>query len=523
MDSNMKSSPPKIKGPVVLCILDGWGDRVGGDDNAIAAARTPVMDELLASSARSQLDASEGFVGLPNGQMGNSEVGHMNIGAGRIVLQDLPRINQAIETGTLSKIPALLETIKDLKKTGGTAHIAGLLSPGGVHSHQDHIAAFVELFQSNAVPVAVHAFLDGRDTPPSSAGGYISEFDAANPGTIKTVCGRYFAMDRDTNWDRTQSAYDLMTTGKAVREAKSPNEAVDSAYSLGETDEFVKPTSVGGFDGMHDGDALLMMNFRADRSRQIMAAFIDPSFSGFTRDRIINFCHCISLTEYSDMLTSLSEILFPSTDIQNTLGDIVAQNGLRQLRIAETEKYAHVTFFMNGGRETPSENEDRVLIPSPGVATYDLKPEMSANELTDELVSRIESGDYSLIIVNYANADMVGHTGIFDAAVKAVETVDSCIGRLQEAVMKNDGALLVTADHGNIEVMRDPKTDAPHTAHTTNRVPFVMVGLPEGTTAHNGCLADLAPTVLKLLNLPIPEDMTGTVLFSLTSGQQAAE
>lgn len=519
----MKETPSKVTRPIVLCILDGWGDRVGGDDNAIAAARTPVMDELLASSARSQLDASEGFVGLPTGQMGNSEVGHMNIGAGRVVLQDLPQINQAVATGSFANLPALRETVDGLKRTGGTVHIAGLLSPGGVHSHQDHIAALVEFFQSNAIPIAVHAFLDGRDCPPSSAKEFISGFDTAFPGAIKSVCGRYFAMDRDNKWDRTQRAYDLIVEGQSERQAHTPEEAVTVAYLAGETDEFVRPTSIISYEGMCDGDALIMANFRADRTRQIMAALIDTTFNGFKRGRTIDFCRRISLTEYSDALSRLSDVLFPSADIFNTLGDVVAQHGLRQLRIAETEKYAHVTFFMNGGRETPLEGEDRVLIPSPNVATYDLQPGMSAYELTDELVSKVNSKQYSLIIVNYANTDMVGHTGVFDAAVKAVETIDACIGRLCDAVKDNNGVLMVTADHGNIEMMRDPETLAAHTAHTTNRVPFVVTGLRDGTTANNGCLADLAPTVLALMGLPVPNEMTGNPLVTEVSGRQAAE
>ncbi|MEQ9488851.1 MAG: 2,3-bisphosphoglycerate-independent phosphoglycerate mutase [Alphaproteobacteria bacterium] len=519
----MEITSPSDKGPVVLCILDGWGDRRGGDDNAIAAAGTPVLDRLLASSTRSQLDASEGFVGLPSGQMGNSEVGHMNIGAGRVVLQDLPQINLSIESGEFINLPVLRETIVDLKQTGGIAHIAGLLSPGGVHSHQDHIAAVVELFQSNGIPVAVHAFLDGRDCPPSRARAYVEQFETAFPGAIKTVCGRYFAMDRDNKWGRTKRAFDLLTTGHGDRNVPDAITAVTEAYAAGETDEFVQPTSVGGFQGMRDGDALVMMNFRADRARQIMAALIDPSFDKFDRKQAPDFCHRISLTEYSEALTRLSEVLFPPADIINTLGDVVSRNGLRQLRIAETEKYAHVTFFLNGGREDTLEGEDRVLIPSPDVATYDLQPEMSANELTDELVARIKSGMYALIVVNYANPDMVGHTGVFDAAVKAVETVDACIGRVQKALAETHGVLLVTADHGNIEMMKDPTTGAPHTAHTINRVPFAIAGIPDGTKVHDGRLADIAPTVLTLMGLPIPDEMTGNPLLGADSGRQAAE
>lgn len=519
----MKKTFPQISGPVVLCILDGWGDRSGGDDNAIAAAETPVLDRLLASSTRSQLDASEGFVGLPDGQMGNSEVGHMNIGAGRVVLQDLPQINQAIASGAFQKLPALRETISDLKASRGTVHIAGLLSPGGVHSHQDHIAALVQLLQSESIPIAVHAFLDGRDCPPSSANKYIEQFNTKYPGVIKTVCGRYFAMDRDNKWDRTKRAYDVMVAGKGNRQAKSPADAVAQAYDAGETDEFVQPTTIVGYDGMKNGDALVMMNFRADRTRQIMAALIDPSLDRFDRKQFPEFSHRLSLTEYSEALSKQSEVLFPPADIVNTLGDVVSRQGLNQLRIAETEKYAHVTFFLNGGREDSLPGEDRVLIPSPNVATYDLQPEMSANELTDELVQRIRSGRYALVVVNYANPDMVGHTGVFDAAVKAVETVDACVGRVLEALEEMHGVLLVTADHGNIEVMKDPDTGAPHTAHTVNRVPFAVAGIPAETQVQDGRLADLAPTVLTLMGLPIPDEMTGNPLVGEVSGRQAAE
>ena len=512
--------------PVVLCILDGWGARDDGPDNAIALARTPNWRRFLATSPHALLDASEHEVGLPEGQMGNSEVGHMNIGAGRVVLQDLPRIDRAIEEGALARNPTLAEFIAKLKSSGGACHLMGLLSPGGVHAHQSHLAALAAIVAGAGVPVCVHAFLDGRDTPPASARGYLETFiaDIAPAGAkaeIATVCGRYYAMDRDKRWERVQLAWRALVDGEGER-AKDALSAVDAAYARGETDEFVKPTVLSGHRGMADGDGVLMGNFRADRAREILSALLDPDFSGFARPRRPKFAAAIGLVEYSRRLNHFLATLFPPQDLSHTLGEIVAQAGLKQLRIAETEKYAHVTFFFNGGEEREFPGETRILVPSPKVATYDLKPEMSAFEVTDRLVEAIESGAFDFIVVNYANTDMVGHTGDLRAAIKAVEAVDLCLGRLADAVGRGGGALIITSDHGNAEMMRDDSTGQPHTAHTLNRVPVVLVHPPsEARALRDGRLADIAPTVLALLGLPQPGAMTGESLIQ-PSGESRA-
>lgn len=508
--------------PAVLCILDGWGDRPDRGNNAIAAAETPVFDALRAKWPSAQLDASEGFVGLPSGQMGNSEVGHMNIGAGRVVMQDLPRIDAAIAAGSITALPELKNFSASLKESGGTAHLIGLMSPGGVHSHQDHIAAFANALIDQGVPVAVHAILDGRDTPPKSALAYLEAFQTAAPdATIATVSGRFYAMDRDQRWDRVGLARDAMRDGRGEAAATAA-EAVEAGYRSGKSDEFVLPTVIAGYRGMNDGDGILMMNFRADRAREILHAMIDPDFDALPDDRSVRFASVAGLVEYSADLTRMMTVLFPPEDLPATLGEVVAGKSLKQLRIAETEKYAHVTFFFNGGREEVFEGEDRILVPSPKVATYDLQPEMSAREVTDKLVDAIDSGVYDLIVVNYANTDMVGHTGDMNAAIKAVETVDTCLGRLQEAVLRAGGVMLVTADHGNAEMMADPASGQAHTAHTMNRVPVILVGAEDIRSIKSGRLADLAPTLLELMGIRQPPEMTGVSLIDLPHPNRAA-
>jgi 2,3-bisphosphoglycerate-independent phosphoglycerate mutase len=471
----------------------------------------------MARWPHAHLQASEHYVGLPDGQMGNSEVGHTNIGAGRVVMQDLPRIDDAIKSGALAKNPELKDFIASLKKSGGAAHLIGLMSPGGVHSHQAHIAELARLLSEGGITVKVHAFLDGRDTPPRSALACLAEFAAATKGlkgvAIATVIGRYYAMDRDQRWDRLEKAYRCLVAaeGEKAADAKA---AVERGYAQGKNDEFVLPTIIGGYAGMKDGDGLVCANFRADRVRQILAALLDPKFSGFPRPRVVKFSAALGLTQYSDELNPFLKTLFPPENLSGTFGEIVSVSGLKQLRIAETEKYAHVTFFFNGGREAEFPGESRILVPSPKIATYDLKPEMSAYEVTDKLIGAIGKGSFDVIVVNYANADMVGHTGDLAAATKAVEAVDACLGRLAEAVTRAGGCLLITADHGNVEMMRDPKTGQPHTAHTTNPVPLLLVNPPAGVSGlRDGKLADIAPTLLALLGLPQPKAMTGHALL----------
>ena len=503
--------------PLVLCILDGWGERPDGPDNAITAAQAPNWRRLRARWPHARLQASEHYVGLPAGQMGNSEVGHTNIGAGRLVLPDLPRIDKAIAEGTLAEMPALRDFIGGLRKSGGTAHLLGLLSPGGVHSHQDQIAAFVRILAAAGLRVAVHAILDGRDTPPKSAALHLAGFARAVAGLervrIASLCGRYWAMDRDRRWDRVERAYRVIVDG-AGGAAADPRAALDAAYARGESDEFVAPTAIAVDCRMRDGDGLFVANFRAYRVREIAAALLDPDFSGFARRRRIAFAAALGLVEYSVQLNPLLATLFPPENLDDTFGEVVAKAGLRQLRIAETEKYAHVTVFFNGGREAVFPGERRILVPSPKVATYDQKPEMSAPEVTDAVVAAIEAGTDDVIVLNYANADMVGHTGRIDAAIRAVEAIDACLGRLARAVEARGGTLVVTADHGNAEMMRDPQSGEPHTAHTLDPVPLVVVNPPVPIgRLDDGRLADVAPTLLDLLGLPQPAAMTGHSLI----------
>ena len=512
--------------PLVLCILDGWGERQKADDNAIEIARTPNWHGLKARWPHAQLQASEHYVGLPDGQMGNSEVGHTNIGAGRVVLQDLPRIDAAIAEGKLATMPGLCDFIGKLKESRGTAHLMGLMSPGGVHSHQRQIAALARILAEAGVPVAVHAFLDGRDTPPKTAVLYVRQFQEDVAGLrdlrIATLCGRYYAMDRDKRWDRVERAYRAIVAGVGER-TDDPLQAVEAAYARAETDEFVTPTAIAGYDGMRDGDGLLIANFRADRIREIATALLDPEFSGFTREKRVAFCAALGLVEYSTELNRFLATLFPPENLNDSFGEVVSRAGLTQLRVAETEKYAHVTFFFNGGRELVFPGEERILVPSPRVATYDQQPEMSAPEVTDKVVEAIRSGRFDAIVMNYANADMVGHTGRIDAATKAVETIDFCLGRLSKAVEQAGGTLVITADHGNAEMMRDRETGEPHTAHTLNPVPFVVVNPPaEIGHLENGRLSDIAPTLLDILGLTTPAAMTGHSLISSTAGRHAA-
>ena len=509
--------------PAVLCVLDGWGFRSDRSDNAIASANTPNFDRMMRECPHALLATSGRAVGLPDGQMGNSEVGHTNIGAGRVVLQDLPRIDEAVANNSLKDIPAFRAFVDAALGATRVVHLLGMVSPGGVHSHQAHIAAFARALSTAGLKVKIHAFLDGRDTPPKSALGFVEEFlssieDAAGV-EVATLSGRYYAMDRDRRWERVEKAFAAIVDGAGAH-FSDPKTAIAASYDKGVADEFVLPCVVGDYRGVQDGDALLFANFRPDRAREISTALLVPEFDGFSRIRVPLFSAAVGLTEYSELLRAHMSVLFAPQEITKTIGEIFADRGLSQLRIAETEKYAHVTFFMNGGRERPFENEDRILVPSPKVATYDLQPEMSAPEVTDKLVAAVGSGKYDLIICNYANPDMVGHTGVMEAAIAAVECVDECLGRLRLAVEEAGGVLLVTADHGNVEQMKDPKTGEPHTAHTVLDVPIVVAGnncSQRDMTLENGRLADVAPTLLALVDIRQPQEMTGHSLVKFAA------
>jgi 2,3-bisphosphoglycerate-independent phosphoglycerate mutase len=452
--------------------------------------------------------------------MGNSEVGHLNIGAGRLVLQDLPRISDAIDSGAIASAPSWLDLVERLRGSGGTCHLLGLVSPGGVHSHQDHAVALARRLAEAGVPALVHAFTDGRDTPPRSAQEDLRRLIEALPPAVSvaTVCGRYYAMDRDCRWERVSRAYDAIAEARASR-FPSAAAAVADAYAHDRSDEFVPAAVVGDYGGMRDGDGLLCFNFRADRVREILAALLDPAFDGFPRPRVIRFAAAAGMTQVSEQLDRLMMTIFPPQVLLNVLGEVVAEAGRTQLRMAETEKYPHVTYFLNGGEEAPYRGEDRIMVPSPKVATYDLQPEMSAPELTEKAVEAIRSGKYDLIVLNYANPDMVGHTGSLPAAIKAVEAVDAGLGRIADAVRAAGGALLVTADHGNCELMRDPQTGGAHTAHTTNPVPLLLLGGGNAGLADGGRLADIAPTLLELMGLPRPAEMTGSSLLHRVGDQ----
>ncbi|MDA5545314.1 2,3-bisphosphoglycerate-independent phosphoglycerate mutase [Yersinia rochesterensis] len=508
------------KKPLVLTILDGYGYREEQQDNAILNANTPVMDRLWQQQPHTLIAASGLDVGLPDGQMGNSEVGHVNLGAGRIVYQDLTRLDKEIKEGDFFTNPTLTTAIDNAVKAGKAVHIMGLLSAGGVHSHEDHILAMVELAaKRGATAIYLHAFLDGRDTPPRSAElslkRFTEKFAELGKGRIASIIGRYYAMDRDNRWDRVQLAYDLLTQAKGEFTADNAVAGLQAAYARNENDEFVKPTVIkaaGEADAaMNDGDALIFMNFRADRARQITRTFVNADFDGFKRDKVVNFGDFIMLTEYAADIKAACA--YPPASLSNTFGEWLMKHDKTQLRISETEKYAHVTFFYNGGVEEPFKGEDRILINSPKVATYDLQPEMSSAELTEKLVGAIASGKYDVIICNYPNGDMVGHTGDYDAAVKAVETLDNCIEQVVAAVKAVDGQLLITADHGNAEQMSDPATGQAHTAHTSLPVPLIYVGNKEVKAVCGGKLSDIAPTMLSLMEMEIPQEMTGKPLF----------
>lgn len=514
--------------PLVLIILDGWGHLEQLKYNAIKSAQTPVWDQLWKNYPHTFAEASGRSVGLPEGQMGNSEVGHLHMGAGRSVPQDLTRIDIAIETGEFFTNAAFSKTFENLKASGKALHILGLLSPGGVHSHENHIQALIKMAADYGLKkIYLHAFLDGRDTPPKSALPSIEKLaklmSSLKVGCIASLCGRYYAMDRDKRWERTQKAYDMLTMGQASYYVSSATEGLEAAYARQETDEFVQPTLIQAADEtthiIQDGDAVIFMNFRADRARQLSHALTDQNFEYFQRQRQPKLSAFITLTEYAKNISA--QLAFPPITLSNIFGEYISKLGLSQLRIAETEKYAHVTFFFDGGEEKNYPGMQRILIPSPKVATYDLKPEMSAYEITDELVKAISSRQFDVIICNFANPDMVGHTGNLEATIQAIEVIDNCLNRIVETLHEVGGEALITSDHGNAECMYDPNTQQPHTAHTTNKVPVIYVGRNAIPTTDDGILYDIAPTLLYLLGLPQPQEMTGHSLFKIVQDEDA--
>lgn len=502
-----------IPKPVVLMILDGWAISENNEGNAITQAKTPFYNQFIKQNPNTTLKASGLSVGLPEGQMGNSEVGHLNIGAGRVVYQELTRITKSIEDGDFFENPTLKSSIENCLNNNSALHLMGLLSDGGVHSHIKHLFALIELAKEKGVKeVYIHGILDGRDVPPRSAAKYIEELEAKitelGLGKIATISGRYYAMDRDKRWERTQLAYDLYAEGKGLQ-AKNAMDALKNAYDRDENDEFVKPTFIEDGQTISDNDSIIFFNFRPDRARQITRAFVDGEFDGFNRNKYPKV-HYTCFTQYDEALEV--PIAFQPQDIKKTLGEVLASCNIKQLRIAETEKYAHVTFFFNGGVEVANAHEDRVLIPSPKVATYDLAPQMSAYEVTDKLIEEVESGKHDFILINYANPDMVGHTGIVDAAIKACEVVDDCISKAIPRIIEKGGVVLLTSDHGNADQMIDPITKKIHTAHTSNPVPLIVAGLGE-IALTEGALSDIAPTILKIMDINKPEEMTGKSLF----------
>ncbi len=506
-----------VKKTLALLILDGWGHREDKDSNAIANANTPVLDKLVSQFPNTFISGSGLDVGLPPGQMGNSEVGHVNLGAGRVVYQDFTRISKAIEDGEFESNSVLADAVDKAVGSDKAVHIMGLMSPGGVHSHEDHIFAMIRMAANKgAKKIYLHAFLDGRDTPPRSAKASLEKADAvfAEVGVGKTasLVGRYYVMDRDERWDRVKVAYDLICDGEGQYQADSAVQALEESYARDENDEFMKPSVIGDAVKLEDGDSLIFMNFRADRAREITRAFVDSDFSGFERARVPNLSEFVMLTQYADSIDAPSA--YPPEPLVNVMGDWLAQHNKTQLRISETEKYAHVTFFYSGGREALYDGEERILIPSPKVATYDLQPEMNSEELTDKLVAAIESGKFDAIICNYPNGDMVGHTGVYEAAVKAVEAVDHCIGRVVAALEKTGGECLITADHGNAEQMVNQQSGQAHTAHTSELVPFIYVGR-DADVRTGGTLSDVAPTMLHLMGMEQPAEMTGTPIVTL--------
>ncbi|HIK70003.1 MAG TPA: 2,3-bisphosphoglycerate-independent phosphoglycerate mutase [Pseudomonadales bacterium] len=504
----------------LLIILDGWGYREDAEDNAIARAKTPVWDSLWQDAPRTLISGSGIAVGLPQGQMGNSEVGHMNLGAGRIVDQDFTRINKAIQDGSFADNPVLTRAFSKLANNGSALHLFGLLSPGGVHSHEDHFQASINLAHSMGVKnIRVHAFMDGRDVPPKSALTSLIQLqqhlEALDCGHIASICGRFFSMDRDNRWDRIESAYNLISAGRTALQFDSPEAALQAGYARGETDEFISPSAIvveGAAASIDNEDQVLFLNFRSDRARQLTRAFVDEEFSGFERTYRPQLADFMTLTRYADDLDTTC--VYDSPKLHNSLGEYISNKGLSQLRIAETEKYAHVTFFFSGGQEMAYAREDRLLIASPGVLTYDLQPEMSAPEVTDRLLDCIKADKYDLIICNFANGDMVGHTGIMAAAIRAVECLDDCLGRIIEATRSKNAHCLITADHGNVEQMLDHHSGQAHTAHTSEQVPLIYVGQKPLHLAENGRLCDVAPTLLDIMDLPVPDEMTGRSLVS---------
>ncbi len=505
-----------FKKPFVLCVLDGWGLEDASEYNSISRAQTPTYDHLLATYPWSALEASGPAVGLPEGQMGNSEVGHLTLGAGRVLLQDLERFNEAFELKDFERQDAFKELISKLQSSGGNCQLMGLLSPGGVHSHMHHIITLAKSLDNKGIPVLIHAFLDGRDTAPQSAKEYIATLQAEISGTnikIASITGRFYAMDRDQRWERTQTAYQAIANAKSTYQFSDPLEAVDHFYATGITDEFIPACTAEGYLGANDNDALVMVNFRADRARQILHALVDPEFTAFPRTSMPRWTAQTGLTTYSEALSPLLSTLYPKTGATETLGEILSKQDLHQLRIAETEKYAHVTFFFNGGVDKVFPNEDRILVPSPKVRTYDLEPEMSAEKLTEHLITAITAGAHDFILINYANPDMVGHTGDLTASIQAIEAIDSCLERISNTIKQVGGILLITADHGNAECMLNTQTLEPHTAHTTNKVPLILVSDDTSFKLQDGSIADVAPTILTCMNISKPAIMTGKNLI----------
>ena len=499
---------------VVLCILDGYGWRTEESDNAVRLANTPVFDRYFENSPASFLRTDGQYVGLPSGQFGNSEVGHLNLGAGRVVMQDLPRIDAAIDDG-LENRPSVQRFLKSCASGSGRVHVIGLMSPGGVHAHQRHMAAIVRLLEQSGLKVAIHLITDGRDTPPTASTQYLMDFEDdiadLDNAEIVSVCGRYYAMDRDNRWERIELAYRAIAEGIGEA-AENARMAIVQCHEQAISDEFITPHVIQSYSGFADGDALLCINFRADRVRQILSAMVGPDFDGFIRC-LTKWSAVAGMTSYSADLDKVMAAWVPTPSLHDLLGDVLAAAGRSQVRMAETEKYPHVTFFFNGGREEPAAGEERLLVPSPKVATYDLAPEMSARELTELLEGRLKTAPPDFLLINFANPDMVGHTGDLAAAIKAVETVDECLGRLIDAGVAQNAVILVTADHGNCELMRDPISGGPHTAHTTNPVPVMLINGPPGATLRKGSLADIAPTILDLMGLAQPATMTGRSLL----------
>ena len=522
MPKNKKKYAVKHR-PTGLIILDGWGYREPAEDNAISQANTPVFDALWNTCPHTLIHTSGHVVGLPDGQMGNSEVGHLNLGAGRTVYQELTRIGLSIQDGSFCHNPVLAEAADKAAEHGHIVHVLGLLSDGGVHSHIDHMKATVKMAISRGAKVRIHIFTDGRDVAPQSALQYLEELEAfiepLKGVRISSVVGRYYAMDRDNRWERTKEAFDVIACGKGLYEAGSAKEAVEMAYERGETDEFIHATAIrnkkGKFTKIKEGDAIIFTNFRADRARQLTRAFIEKDFAEFARCANPELSAFVTMTEYNKNFTNAVRVAFPPQKLKNTFGEWISKLGLKQLRIAETEKYAHVTFFLNGGREAPFEGEDRILIPSPKVATYDLKPEMSVFELADQLCEAIRSGQYDTFVCNIANPDMVGHSGKLDACIKAVEAVDKALGQIMEALQEVNGEIIITADHGNIEQLKDPATGQALTSHTTSPVPFIYYGHKPCRLREDGGLPDVMPTLLDVMDLPIPDEMTGKSLCEL--------